>query len=220
VPGSNNVGYSGAAGKGYFTELVGAQPSGTLLAQFTSSVGDPGVSTLSDSVWNFTSYFYNFGQTGATTPSTPLPTSYNIQKTANITVLIQDGANTVTLGTSKNFYSIGEFDAPSIVPVGISAYSIANPSTAHLIIKYILQSTTSAGTVTQLWTQGDYVSEVITSLTPPQGPTGPGYTGPKGSTGSTGSIGPTGISGQVGPAGPAGPQGNQGNGFIFTVQNI
>lgn len=213
IPPSNNIAYTGAPYNGYFVEVVGPQPTGTI-AQFTSVKGDPGVSNIPSGVWTFYTNLYNYNQSTGTTSTTPVPgpSGYNKNVTGQIQLSLMDGTGTsytkIPLGTSRLFNSIGENDPSSAVLLNTAGTSVNYPSSAYLDIVVNLTSLTPTGTVTQLWTQGQFVSEVITSLSPPQGPTGPH--GPTGNTGYTGTTGPQGPPGSGGSQGPQGPQGIQG----------
>jgi hypothetical protein len=117
---------------------------------------------------------------------------------------------------------MAEADASRSIAVDVAyngaTYTIVTPSTAYILVTVNLESSTSSGTVTQVWTQGEYISNVITTLSPQQGATG--SIGPTGAAGATGTTGPIGPQGPGGIPGAAGPQGPMGPGFIFTVQNI
>jgi hypothetical protein len=212
VPPSNNVAYAGDPYSGYFIELVGSQSSGTLLGQFTTASGYPGVLNIPSGSWVFYIYFYNYTQATGTTSSTPVTKSgYSTTTTASLSLYLVDGGVMTLLGKGLDFNSMGYYDSPRMITVPLLSTTIANPSTAYLLVKINLTSSTSSGTVTQLWTQGEFTSEVITSLSPPAGPTGStGYTGTTGSTGSTGPAGSAGYTGPAGPQGPAGPAGTPG----------
>jgi len=93
-------------------------------------------------------------------------------------------------------------------------------------LRIVLYATFTSPTVNlEVYTRGDRLSHVHTTIaaavftgpTGPSGPTGPvgstGVTGPRGTTGATGPFGPTGPQGNTGPmanTGPSGPQGTTG----------
>uniref|UniRef100_A0A6C0JWB8 Collagen-like protein n=1 Tax=viral metagenome TaxID=1070528 RepID=A0A6C0JWB8_9ZZZZ len=202
-----NPAYGGTY-NGFFTELVGAQTN-ALLATFTTQVGTPGVTTIPGGAWTFNCYLYNVNQSSETTPASPQPSVYNIVN-AKVTVQCIDSGVTHTLGM-KTFQSISSANGgPILFQVGVSPTSISNPTQAYLQVIVTLISA-PAGTVTQFWTQGDYLSDVISSIPSGQGPTGPsgtnglsGATGPQGPQGPAGTNGTNGTNGVTGPTGPTG----------------
>lgn len=208
LPTGTNPAYGGAY-PGCFTELVGPQATGTMLAHFTSIAGDPGVSNIPAGVWNYNLYFYNLIQ-GATTPSTGVPTGGNYTGTIGVittSILDYTGASgtttilgTGTIGSIIDAYGIT--NTPAVAKVPSIAYNVNYPASAYLETKITLGKGIPAGTVAQFWTQGEYVSDVVTTLSAQQGPTG--------STGYTGYTGSTGCTGSTGPQGPVGPPGSQG----------
>jgi len=225
LPTGTNPAYGGIY-PGCFTEVVGPVGAGTTVAQFTSMPGDPGVSNIPQGVWNYNLYFYNLIQ-GPTTPSTtPPPASSYTGTMGVVTTSIVDvstgGTGTTTILGTGTFKSLLYTDnTPINVQVPSIGYTVNYPTSAYLQTKITLKDGIPSGTVAQFWTQGEYVSDMVTVFSPQQGATGyTGYTGAPGSTGYTGATGQSGLPGQPGPAGPQGPQGPAGTGHLGDVSTL
>ncbi len=220
TPGPNpgpNASYAGSTYQGYFTQTraVATGSTGAIIGQFTSTVGVPGVTSIAPGTWTFYNNIYAFP-----TPVDPqpwaIPTTGTTGVNAYVTLSIVDGGPEQTIFTTKNT-SVpinGLSDAPILMSYTLpTAYTVNNPSTAYLTARYYADYI-PVGNSVELWTQGDSVGYVTTTLpatnapTGPQGPTGlPGPGGPAG-TGSTGPMGPTGPTGPTGDPGPTGPAGS------------
>jgi hypothetical protein len=110
------------------------------------------------------------------------------------------------ISISKNLFDHTPYTFSITIP---SAFTLPTPSQDYVYVKfYISSSGFSAGQNLEFWTDGDSISQVITTFATQPGNTG--STGPTGPTGSTGATGPTGQPGQLGPQGQAGSQGIQG----------
>jgi hypothetical protein len=226
TPGPNpgpNASYIGSTYQGYFTQTraVSTGSTGAIIGQFTSAVGVPGVSSIAPGTWTFDNNIYAFP-----TPVDPqpwaIPTIGTTGVNAYVTLSIVDGGPEQTIFTTKNT-SVpidGLSDAPILMSYTLpTAYTINNPSTAYLKARYYADYI-PVGNSVELWTQGDSVGYVTTTLPAANAPTGPqgptGSSGPAGPTGLTGPTGPTG-SGSTGPTGPQGTivpnyaSGNQSN---------
>ena len=211
VPGPNpgpNASYIGSTYQGYFTQTRGGL-TGPIIGQFTSAVGVPGVSSIAPGTWTFYNNIYAF-PTPADPPPWTIPTIGTTGVNAYVTLSIVDGGPEQTIFTTKNTSVpiTGLNDTPIHMTYTLpAAYTVNNPSTAYLRATYYADYI-PPGNCVELWTQGDSVGYVSTTLpatnapTGSQGPTGaPGPGGPAG-IGFTGPIGPTGNTGSVGPIGP------------------
>lgn len=234
TPGPNpgpNASYVGSTYQGYFTQTraVSTGSTGAIIGQFTSTIGVPGVTSIAPGTWTFYNNIYAFP-----TPVDPqpwaIPTTGTTGVNAYVILSIVDGGPEQTIFTTKNT-SVpinGLSDAPILMSYTLpTAYTVNNPSTAYLTARYYADYI-PVGNSVELWTQGDSVGYVTTTLpatnapTGPQGPTGlpgpggpagTGYTGPAGtgSTGPTGPTGPTGLTGSTGPTGTIVPNYAYGN---------
>jgi hypothetical protein len=196
-----NPAYVGNPYTGYFTEVVGVGGSGdTLIAQFTTGIGVPGITYIPPGYWNFTVSAYVFRQTGATGDNTPLPTQ---GRPSSIYVeLWQLNSLGVPLQMiSTNRPNAQNFDGLSgdEIPLSLGIPTTNLNITDRLRVKYYIIGPIPSDFVAQFWTEGDSISQIITTFSPQQGPTGP--TGPIGPTGPMGPTGPpavtTGVTGQV-----------------------
>lgn len=201
-----NPAYGGAY-HGYFTEVVGAGGSGdVLLAEFQTLPGVPNVSIIPQGTWNFLVNAYSFQQAAATTPATPKPTVSTPTNIYASVFLSTDTVNPIATNINRPISSSDDSPSLSDTPIPISvvmpATTITNPLTDFLIVRFYV-SAIPIGSVAQFWTEGDSISQVITTLSPQSGPSGP--------TGPTGPIGLTGLTGPIGPQGIPGTKGDQGN---------
>lgn len=222
-----NPNYPGTGYRGYYSSInpVAGSTGPLLLGRFQTSPGDPGVSLIPAGSWNFSieafsfiipdgpssqiipvglystlSVFTSGGVTGVSTSSTILIDNQHVLDNTPYTFSIQVPGS-VTLNTPATDYFLVDFFVVPGFNQGWTGF------------------TGGAGGPTgqiQFWTDGNSVSQVVTSLSPGQGPTGPqgntGSTGVAGPTGSTGPKGNTGSQGPIGPLGPQGPQGQAGSG--------
>jgi hypothetical protein len=232
--GYKNTAYSSRY-DGFFTEISANNTgsdydSNSIIGRFQTSVGAlAGVSVIPAGNWAFTLNVYSFGQTGPTAPSTAVPTvSVPRKMIANIFITNSDAS--VNGDDLSGMAFASNEDRPALingldqdnttVNINVPSVTIADPANAQIEVVFRMQKNTT-GNVQQFWTEGDSVSQVVTTLSPQSGPTG--SIGPTGTPGSTGASGPTGSIGPVGPQGPQGPQGpagTNGTSFIFSVQNI
>ena len=226
TPGTNpgpNASYAGSTYEGYFTQTRGGL-TGPIIGQFTSAVGVPGVTSIAPGTWTFYNNIYAFP-----TPADPqpwaIPTAGTTGVNAYVILSIVDGGPEQTIFTTKNTSVpiTGLNDAPILMTYTLpTAYTVNNPSTAYLRATYYADYIPPGNSV-ELWTQGDSVGYVTTTLpatnapTGPQGPTGaPGPGGPAG-TGYTGPAGPTGSTGPTGPQGTIVPNYAFGNGSNYVT---
>jgi microcystin-dependent protein len=196
TPGSNpgpNASYIGSTYQGYFTQTRGGL-TGPIIGQFTSAIGVPGVTSIAPGTWTFYNNIYAFP-----TPVDPqpwaIPTAGTTGVNAYVRLSIVDGGPEQTIFTTKNTSVpiTGLNDAPVLMTYTLpTAYTVINPSTAYLRATYYADYI-PPGNCVELWTQGDSVGYVSTTLPATNAPTGP--------------QGPTGAPGPGGPAGPAGPGG-------------
>ena len=220
-----NPNYPGSGYLGYYSYInpVGGDTGPLFLGRFVTSPGDPGVTVIPVGSWSFSVEVYSF-----IAPYTISSLTIPVGMYVNLSVFTL-GVETV-VGTSP-LIQINNPLAGDNTPYNFNiqlpaAVTLNNPAADYFIVDfYTLPAlnqgwtgfTGSAGITGQIefWTDGDSISQVITSISPGQGPTGPqgntGFTGYTGDTGSTGPSGPTGPQGPIGPLGPQGPIG-PGNG--------
>lgn len=222
APGNPNTAY-GDAYNGFFTEVLGS-PSTTdtyvQIGKFKTLPGDPGTSVINPGVWNFSTNMYSFIQAGATTDITTIPTSQR-PTLAYAEVYILNGGvqingsapvgGLIATSVDRPTYVTGLINDNIQIPVVIpSNVTISTPATAQIQVVFKMKGL-GDGKVQQFWTEGDSISQVVTTIAAQSGPTGPtgftGSTGMTGPTGVTGSTGPSGINGLPGPQGPIGPVG-------------
>jgi hypothetical protein len=222
-----NPNYPGTGYRGYYSSInpVAGSTGPLLLGRFQTSPGDPGVSLIPAGSWNFSieafsfiipdgpssqiipvglystlSVFTSGGVTGVSTSSTILIDNQHVLDNSPYTFSIQVPGS-VTLNTPASDYFLVDFFVVPGFNQGWTGFTGAAGGPTGQI---------------QFWTDGNSVSQVVTTLSPGQGPTGPqgntGSTGVSGPTGSTGPKGNTGSQGPIGPLGPQGPQGQAGSG--------
>ena len=220
-----NPNYPGTGYRGYYSSInpVAGSTGPLLLGRFQTSPGDPGVSLIPAGSWNFSIEAFSFilpdtsssqiipvglystlsvftlgGVTGVSTSSTILIDNQHVLDNTPYTFSIQVPGS-VTLNTPASDYFLVDFFVVPGFNQGWTGFTGAAGGPTGQI---------------QFWTDGNSVSQVVTTLSPGQGPTGPqgntGVSGPTGSTGPTGAKGNTGSQGPIGPLGPQGPQGPQG----------
>jgi hypothetical protein len=227
APGNPNTAYDGDPYSGFFTEFF--EPPFNLnvqIGKFRTLPGDPGVSVINPGVWNFTTNIYSFVQAAPTTTATDLP-DVQTPTTVYAEIYVRNGGVLINGVPAPNGLIASSIDRPTTVqglindniqiPVVIpSNVTISLPLTAQIEVVFMINGT-GAGTVQQFWTEGDSISQVVTTIAAQSGPTGP--TGSSGSTGPTGASGPPGgagspgapgINGLPGPQGPIGPVGPVG----------
>ena len=166
--------------------------------------------TIPAGSWVFSNNIYSYT---TITPTTTIP--FNMYITISL-YTVSTSTKTLIGGDLKRFYSINNplatDDTPYINNVVIpQTYTVNNPSVDYLIVEFYVQEkyTFSSGQLIEFWSEGDSISQVVTTFSPQSGPTGPtgptGFTGPQGPTGTTGPTGFTGPQGPTGPTGPIGP---------------
>lgn len=204
-PSVKNLAYSSAY-YGYYTEVLGSQTAGHQLARFTTPNTGVGMPTIPGGVWTLNTSIYSYSQAGSTSSSTSVPSvGQAIPANISVTIQINDGGAVSQLGNAETRTITGLSDFNTVFQMNVPSYSINNTSSAYLIITFNVVGPIVSNQVVQFWTQGDYVSDIVTTLSPAAGPTGP--IGPSGSTGSTGPQGTPGTPGTPGAAGAAGING-------------
>lgn len=182
---------------GYYSHIDGSYGSTPfLLGEFRTVAGDPGVSIIPSGTWTFSVNVYSWIPPSGTT--TVSGVQLYVEIWGNIA-----GSNTLIASTVNrpiNIENALEDNSPYIIGVNVPATTLTTPAVDYMFVKfYVTNSSFTPGQEIEFWTEGDSISQVITTLPSSNGATG--VTGPQGPSGSTG---PT------GPAGPAGPQGGQG----------
>ena len=219
----SNPNYPGAGYLGYYSYIrpVAGSTGPFYLGGFRTSPGDPGVSVIPAGSWNFSVEVYSFIRP-YTTSSPTIPVGLY----ANLSLYTLGGLTGVAGSPviQVNNPLAGDntpYDFKIQVP---SAVTLNTPSTDYFVVDFFVQPAFgqgwtgfTGGSQIEFWTDGNSVSQVVTTLSPGQGPTGPtgptgsqGPTGVTGSQGPTGFLGPTGSQGPIGPLGPQGPQGTPG----------
>lgn len=191
--------------QGNFVQTIGDGTNNKLIGRFTSQVGNPGTTNIPAGPWTFYNNIYCFpGPTGSQPWANPTVGTTGASVYVKSYVVGSTGA-TNFIDTSNRDISIpGLSDNPVVIPYNVPVpVSISNPSTDYLLVEYYANNVPT-GSVCELWTQGDSIGYVATTLpsvngvtgsTGPQGPQGP--PGPAGNPGTTGSIGPTGPTGST-----------------------
>jgi hypothetical protein len=182
--------------------------------------------------WLFTNNIYSYVQgTIATIP-------FNMYITISA-FTVSTSTKTLIGGSKNRNFAINNplstDDTPYILSVSLpNTFTVDNPSTDYLIIEFFVEENYNfvANQVIEFWSEGNSLSQVVTTFSPQSGPTGSqgptGNPGPPGSTGSPGPSGSTGARGATGYTGPTGPTGSAGttiSGLItqipyFTANNI
>lgn len=167
------------------------------IARFTSSPINQSIIPRGN--WIFYNNIYSF--VGPTRPVDPTGTAPN---TVYVKASLFSGATILDTSTSSRGVPITGLDDTTVIITQEIPNDIVvpNPSTNYIIVEYYVQSI-SPGDVTELWTQGDSVGYVVTTLATQGGATG--ATGPTGAPGLPGAQGTPGTNGVTGPTGSTGP---------------
>jgi len=181
---------------GYFNEVWAPTNASTVATPIgTFTTGNILPSSISAGVWNFnvSTYCGNPNSASSTVGWTPVSgTVYAV-----ITIL-GDGTH-ATIVTNDASFPTNAIDFTQFTASIPNNIIISNKATAYLSIGFFAKTNvnpTSNSVVFQFWSNGDSISDVITTL-----PTQSGPTGPTGSSGPTGSTGPQGIPGAAGAPG-------------------
>jgi microcystin-dependent protein len=152
-------------------------------------------------VWNFSLFLYSWVP--------PIQTTVDgVYIFTEIWKYEASGATSTQMATNISLpVYIDKFisdNTPYSFDIVVDNTTLNNPATDYIFFNFYAYRTSPFITNQQveLWTEGDFLSKVITSI-----PTANGNTGPSGPTGLTG---PTGPSGLTGPTGPSGLKGNTG----------
>jgi hypothetical protein len=185
--------------RGYYTHINGSGPTGptspvggyvtNLLGEFRTQAGDPGLTPFPASVWNFTLYLYSW-----------IPVLSGGSTINGVRVFVQvfkneSGVETLLASNISLPISIDKIisdDTPYTFDVVVPLGTLANPASNFFVFRFYAYTTAVGGYVTnqevELWTEGDFLSRVVTGIPNANGNTG--ATGPTGSTGATGPSGP------------------------------
>jgi hypothetical protein len=182
---------------GYYSEkVISSTPQNNILLATFSGTQPTNVTAIPPGTWSFSFNAYSFlTATPATAVSSKMYIIFyrNDKTTANIIGTTISRPIAIS-GLSDDAYHI-VIDIPSAISVS---------SSDKLYIDFYVVSA-SVGTTLQFWTEGDSLSEVITTFAPQSGPSGlPGQTGATGQSGPTGPIGLPGIPGAPGTIMPPG----------------
>jgi hypothetical protein len=222
-----NPDYPGSGYLGYYSYInpVPGETGPLYLGRFQTSPGDPGVSLIPAGSWNFSIEVYSFIK-----PYTASSQTIPVGLYAELLLYTLGGETGVA---SSSVIQIDNQYAGDNTPYNFSIQVPGAVTLNDIVNDYFLVDffvvpgfnqgwtgfTGAVGGPTgqiEFWTDGNSVSQVVTTLSPGQGPTGPhgdtGSTGPTGGEGPTGGQGPTGSQGPIGPLGPQGPQGPAGSG--------
>jgi hypothetical protein len=187
---------------GFFNEVTGSTGS-TKIGEFVGTPGTP--SSIPGGVWTFDVSAYSFTGGSFYGPSGPFQ---QIPAQIQAVVSLQNGSTATTLLTSAwtPLVSDPTLSIPTTIKSNLTAYTVSDPINSYFNIQfYAKQNAGNTGGVFQFWTNGDSISNVITTL-----PANAGVTGPQGFTGPQGPVGPQGAPGNNGQIGPIGPTGLQG----------
>jgi hypothetical protein len=167
--------------------------------------------------WIFTQNLYSFntGVTG-TIPTKISPYINQISSGGTITSL--GGSSTIYFDVNASANQNGDENGyVATVPVKNTTFNSGD----QLQVIFKANSGLISNQETQFWTEGDSISQVVTTFSPQSGPTGAqgptglqGSTGPSGSNGVTGSTGSTGSTGPTGPTGFTGPSGLSAGSYV------
>lgn len=181
---------------GYYTQKdLPAASINNLIGQFIG-YAPTGVTAIPPGAWSFSFNAYSFLTANDGMPVSTSKMYVVVYKTAS------NGTNNTPIGSTINRpITINNItDTPYTIAFEIPT-AISIMSTDKIYVEFYL-STVTNGTSTQFWTEGDSVSQVITTFAPQSGPSGPpGATGATGLSGQTGPTGPPGINGTVMPTG-------------------
>lgn len=198
---------------GYYSHIDGSYGSTPfLLGEFRTVAGDPGVSIIPSGTWTFSVNVYSWIPPSGTT--TVSGVQLYVEIWGNIA-----GSNTLiasTVNRPVNIENALEDNSPYIIGVNVPATTLTTPAVDYMFVKfYVTNSSFTPGQEIEFWTEGDSISQVITTLPSSNGATGvTGPQGPSGSTGPTGPAGPAGPQGGQGVTGPQGPSGPTGPGGV------
>ena len=196
--------------KGYYTWINGAGTTGPtapggyttyLLAKFRTLAGEPGL-TVVPGVWNFSLFLYSWVPPNQSTVEDVYVFTevwkYEASGSTSTKIAVGPAVSIDKLTGDNSAYT---FDVP------VPEITFNNVLTDYLFFIFYAYRTSAFATNQQVefWTEGDFLSKVITSI-----PTANGNTGPTGATGLTGLTGPTGPTGLSGPTGPSGLTGGNG----------
>jgi hypothetical protein len=212
-PGNNGVsGYTGY--NGYFSwkdSLISPSSTSTPLASFNLPLTNYFIIQAGN--YNFSTNIYSYN------PSSPTGTiPINISP---IITYYSGGIGTQIGGNLSRFFTVNNAtsydDTPytCIVPI-TQDIPVINAASDYLNISFWIVPTPFSYAGTQrieFWSEGDSISQVVTTFSPQQGTTGAqGPTGPTGAgiDGATGPTGPAGTSAADGATGPAGTPGDTG----------
>jgi hypothetical protein len=200
---------------GYFSNIN--PPAGgtgpVLLGNFQTPAGDPGVPLIPGGTWNFLMNIYSGidntvgGITGITGSTGSYIDVYGEvwMNSGNIKTMI--GTNktrpvSVKSATDDQIYTMG-------INIDFPGQTLLTPAADSFFVKIYAVPFTSRFVANQrieFWTDGDSVSQVITTLPSANGNTGSaGPTGPQGAQGLPGTPGQNGSQGIQGPTGPGVP---------------
>ena len=197
-PVQGNVGPTGfsmnttqySSGTGLYSSIVGPTGStGSILADFRLpfSTSTP----MPAGNWEFTQNLYSFNT--STTGSIETKISPYINQISGATVTPLGGSSSryfeVNAATEqdKNGYMIS-------IPVKNTTFSAGD----YLQVVFKVDEGIASNQTIQFWTEGDSISQVVTTFSPQPGPTGaPGAPGAPGTNGTNGVTGPTGPGGVI-----------------------
>jgi hypothetical protein len=180
----------------YSSVLGPIASTGTILGDFrlpfTSSIPMPAGN------WVFTQNLYSFNTSVTGTIATKISPYIN---------QISSGGGVTSLGGTPTIYF--DVDATANQNGDENGYIVTVPvknttfnSGDQLQVVFNANSGLISNQELQLWTEGDSISQVVTTFSPQSGPTG--AQGPTGSPGTNGTNGTNGIDGVTGPTGPQG----------------
>lgn len=198
---------------GYYSHIdgsYGTQPF--LLAQFRTTAGNPGVPLIPAGIWTFS--FNAYSWTPLSGVSTVTGVSLYVELWGNI-----NGSNVKIASSVNRTIEINKAltdDTAYVINLGVPATTLTTPANDYIYVKFYVTKSGgfSSGQEVEFWTEGDSISQVITTLSANNGTTGAtgphGASGASGPTGATGPAGPSGGQGGQGVTGPQGPQGDTG----------
>lgn len=216
-PVGGNPLYPGSGYNGYFSFIL-PTTGGTVaesLGEFYTTSGDPGVTVIPAGSWVFSVNAYSFDTTGPYGSTGPTIPFYLYAELWEHTDSGSTGPEILLASNAKTLIPIDNPTNLDNTPYNFNlqiplAQTIYIPGSDYIYVKFwALPLDPVAGfpanTRIEFWTDGDSVSQVVTTLSPSNG-----VTGSTGSTGPTGPQGPLGPGGAQGPQGPPGPQGVTG----------
>lgn len=183
-----------------YSSIIGPISStGTTLADFrlpfTSSIPMPAGN------WVFTQNLYSFNTSITGTIPTRISPYIN-QISSGGTATSLGGSSTIYFDANASANQNGDENGYIVtVPVKNTTFNSGD----QLQVIFNANSGLISNQEIQFWTEGDSISQVVTTFSPQAGPTGP--QGPTGAQGPTGSAGTNGVTGGIGVTGPTGPGG-------------